>query len=79
MTKRVIVYSTAACPYCVKLKNFLKNENIEFENIDVAVDQAKAEEMVQKSRQMGVPVIDIEGTIIVGFDKSKIKTELGLE
>lgn len=79
MTKKIIVYSTAACPYCVKLKNFLKNENIEFENIDVSIDQAKAEEMVQKSGQMGVPVIDIEGTIIVGFDKSKIRTELGLE
>ncbi|MFH1645763.1 MAG: glutaredoxin domain-containing protein [Candidatus Omnitrophota bacterium] len=69
MAKKVIVYSTATCPYCIKVKEYLKDKNVEFENIDVGVDQIKAEEMVKKSGQMGVPVIDIEGTIIVGFIK----------
>lgn len=78
MAKKVIVYSTAACAYCIRLKQFLQDNNIEFENVDVSAQPDRAQEMVQKSGQMGVPVIDIEGTIIVGFDKEKIKSELGL-
>ncbi len=76
MSKNVLVYSTPTCPYCVKAKEFLKINNIEFENIDVSVDQAKTDEMIKKSGQMGVPVIDIEGSIIVGFDPEKIKSAL---
>ena len=53
-------------------KNFLKEQNIEFEDIDVGADQAAAREMVEKSGQMGVPVVDIDGEIIVGFDKVAI-------
>ncbi|HDZ76495.1 MAG TPA: NrdH-redoxin [Candidatus Omnitrophica bacterium] len=78
MSKNVLVYSTPTCPYCTKAKEFLKTNNIEFENIDVSVDQAKADEMIKKSGQMGVPVIDIEGSIIVGFDQEKIKAALDL-
>ena len=78
MDKSVKVYSTPMCPYCVRLKEFLKANNVAFEDIDVSVDQAKAEEMIQKSGQMGVPVLDIDGTIIVGFDQSRIKAELGI-
>lgn len=78
MPKTVKVYSTATCPYCIKVKQFLKDNNIGFEDIDVSGNQEKAEEMVSKSGQMGVPVLDIEGEIIVGFDKGKITAALGL-
>lgn len=78
MAKSVKVYSTPTCPWCVRVKQFLSENNVIFENYDVASDQAKAEEMVQKSGQMGVPVIDIEGEIIVGFDKERIKQALGI-
>lgn len=78
MSKNVKVYSTPACPYCIRMKQFLKENNIEFENIDVSKDQAKAQEMVQKSGQMGVPVIDVEGEVIVGFDKDRITKTLGI-
>jgi len=78
MAKRVTVYSTSTCPYCIRAKQFLTENNIPFENCDVSSDQQKAEEMIQKSGQMGVPVLDIEGEIIVGFDKERIKSALGL-
>lgn len=78
MDKKVIVYSTSTCPFCMKLKEFLGENNINFENFDVAGDQAKLQEMMQKSGQMGVPVIDIDGEIITGFDKAKISQALGL-
>ena len=76
--KSVMIYSTPTCPFCIRAKQFLKDNNIEFTHYDVGSDQAKAEEMMKKSGQMGVPVLDIEGTIIVGFDKEKIKEVLGL-
>ncbi len=78
MAKRVVVYSTPTCPFCVRVKQFLSDNNVEFVNVDVSTDQARAQEMIQKSGQMGVPVVDIEGQIIIGFDKDKIKKELGL-
>lgn len=78
MAKNVKVYSTPTCPWCVRVKQFLKDNSIAFEDYDVGSDQAKADEMVAKSGQMGVPVIDIEGEIIVGFDKERIKAILGL-
>ena len=78
MAKNVKVYSTSTCPWCIRVKEFLKDNNIAFENYDVGSDKIKADEMVKKSGQMGVPVLDIEGEIIVGFDKEKIKQALGL-
>ncbi|MBP7216532.1 MAG: glutaredoxin family protein [Candidatus Omnitrophica bacterium] len=78
MAKSVKVYSTPTCPYCIRLKQFLTDNNIAFENYDVSTDQARAEEMIERSGQMGVPVIDIDGEIIVGFDKSRIQQALGL-
>lgn len=78
MEKRVKVYSTPACPYCIRAKQFLKDNNIIFQDIDVSKDEEMAEEMIRKSGQMGVPVLDIDGEVIVGFDKEKIKQVLGL-
>ncbi len=76
--KKVKVYSTPSCPYCIRVKQFLQENNVPFENFDVSADQQKSEEMVKLSGQMGVPVLDIEGKIIVGFDKEAIKQELGI-
>jgi len=76
--KKVKIYSTPACPFCIMTKKFLKENNIDFEDIDVSTDQAKAKEMVQKSGQMAVPVLDIDSEIIVGFDKERIRKALGL-
>ena len=75
----VKVYSTKSCPYCVMAKDFLKQNNIEFEDIDVGADQESAREMVQKSGQMDVPVIDVDGFIIKGFNKPLLKKALELE
>ncbi|MBT3419084.1 MAG: NrdH-redoxin [Candidatus Magasanikbacteria bacterium] len=72
----IMVYSTPTCPYCHKAKDYLKEKGIEFTDVDVSVDQDKAKEMVEKSGQMGVPVLDINGTIIVGFDTAKIDEAL---
>jgi len=77
--KKVIVYSTPTCPYCVMLKKFLKEKGVEFEDINVAEDQEKAQYMVEKSGQMGVPVLEVDGEFIVGFEKEKISAKLGLE
>jgi len=66
------VFSTPTCPYCVTLKEWLKEKNIEFEEMDVAENEGAREEMISKSGQMGVPVIDVNGQIVVGFDKEKI-------
>ena len=78
MDKKITVYSTATCPHCIRLKEFLKNNNIAFENIDVSSDPVKTDEMVKKSGQMGVPVIEIDGEIIVGFDRDAISQKLGI-
>ncbi|MCM8767756.1 MAG: thioredoxin family protein [Candidatus Omnitrophica bacterium] len=78
MEKKVIVYSTKTCPYCKLAKEFLKNNNIEFIDYDVGEDREKLEEMIKKSGQMGVPTIDIDGEIIVGFDKERLKQVLGI-
>jgi len=76
--KKVKVYSTATCPYCRMLKDFLDEKKVPFENVDVGQDREAVKEMREKSGQMGVPVIDIEGKIIVGFEKDAIIKELGL-
>lgn len=78
MDKNVVVYSTPTCPWCHRVKQFLQERNILFHDFDVSQNQEKAEEMVQKSGQMGVPVVDIGGEIIVGFDKERIEEALDL-
>jgi len=71
------VYTTNTCPWCVKVKNYLKSENIDFEELNVQDDMVAREEMVKKSNQMGVPVLDINNNIIIGFDKPAILKALG--
>ncbi|MEE4198754.1 MAG: glutaredoxin domain-containing protein [Bacteroidales bacterium] len=70
--KRVVVYSTPTCPHCNTLKNYLKKLKIPFRDIDVSRDQKMAQEMVKRSGQQGVPQVDINGRLIVGFNKPKI-------
>lgn len=72
----VKVYTTNSCPWCVKAKNYLKSKNISFEEFNVGEDMCAREEMLKKSKQMGVPVLDINGTVIIGFDKPAIDTAL---
>ena len=76
---KVRVFSTPACPYCYTLKEWLKEHQVEFEDIDVAKDSKAREEMIQKSKQIGAPVIDIDGEFIVGFDKNKIVKLLNIQ
>lgn len=66
------IYSTPTCIYCNTLKEYLAKNNIEFKNIDVSSDEKELEKMVAISGQMGVPVVDIDGNIVIGFDKEKI-------
>ena len=78
--KKIIkVYSSPACPYCLALKKFLKKYSFEFEDIDVSKDKKYIDELMEKSGQMGVPVIEINGEIIVGFDREKICKILGIK
>lgn len=72
----VKVYSTNSCPWCVKAKNYLKSVDVAFEELNVQEDMAARDEMINKSKQMGVPVLDIDGTVIVGFDKNAIDKAL---
>ncbi len=74
----VTVYSTPICPFCKKAKDFLKQHDVKFEDVDVSADHERQHEMIEKSGQMGVPVLDIDGQIIVGFDVEKIKAALGI-
>lgn len=78
MGKKVTVYSTPTCPFCIRAKQFLRDNNVQFEDIDVSRDQDKAQEMIQRSGQMGVPVIEIEDEMIIGFDKDKVRQALGI-
>ena len=79
MDKKIIVYSTPTCPFCIRAKQYLKDNKVQFEDIDVSENEEKAQEMIKKSGQMGVPVLEIGEKIIVGFDKDKIKEALGVK
>lgn len=76
---KITIYSTPACVYCRMVKEFLKKNNAPFEEIDVSVDHKAAEEMIKKSHQMGVPVIDIDGEIFVGFNRAEIAKAIGIK
>lgn len=69
---KIKVYSTPTCPWCTVAKRYFTSKNVPFEDVDVSRDREAAMEMIQKSGQRGVPVIDINGNIIVGFDQTTI-------
>ena len=71
--KNVVVYKTQSCPWCHKVMDWLKEHNITFTSLDVGENKKALDDMIKKSNQMGVPVVDIDGTIIVGFNESKLK------
>ncbi len=74
----VKIYSTPSCVYCRLAKNYFQQQGIPYSEVDVAADPKAAEEMIEKSGQLGVPVIDIGGKIIVGFDQPAIREALGI-
>ena len=76
--KKVTIYSTPTCHFCSLAKDYLTDNNIPFEAFDVASDLTRRKEMVEKSGQLGVPVITIDEEVIVGFDKLRIDSALGL-
>jgi len=75
----VKIYSSPACPYCFTLKEFLKEKGIGFEEIDVSKDEKARDEMIKKSGHLEAPIIEIDGQIVVGFDKEKIVKLLKLK
>jgi glutaredoxin-like YruB-family protein len=74
----IIVYSTPTCPYCHMVKEYFDEHKISYKDINVAQDEQAAEEMMKKSGQLGVPVIDIDGQIIVGFNKEELARILNI-
>ena len=71
------VYTTDSCPWCDKVKNYLKSQNLEYIELNVQDDMEARDEKIKKSRQMSVPVLDIDNNIIIGFDKPAILKALG--
>ena len=77
-TKAVKVYSTPTCPWCKRAKKFLEDNGIAYDDLDVAGDKDAREEMVRKSGQMAVPVIEVDSEVGVGFDEGWLREKLGL-
>lgn len=73
------IYSTPTCPWCKRAKAYLTEKGIDFESIDVSSNDVAQKEMIEKSGQMGVPVLDIDGKIVIGFDKEKIDEMLNIK
>lgn len=78
MAHQVSIYTTPICAYCHMAKEYFKKNNIAYTEYNVATDIARRQEMLDKTHQFGVPVIEIDGTIVIGFDKPKINELLGL-
>lgn len=74
----VTIYTTPTCGYCKMAKAYFQEHNVAYEEKDVAVDEAARNAMIEKSGQMGVPVIEVDDTIVVGFDKSKLAQLLNI-
>lgn len=74
----VKIYSTPFCPYCATLKEYLAKHNIVYTDIDVSSNEQERDEMIKSSGQIGVPVVSVDGKIIVGFDKEAIDGALGI-
>ncbi len=77
--KNIIIYSTPTCHFCNEAKTFMKARNIAYTEHNVATDLEKRKEMIDKSGQLGVPVIDIDGKIIVGFDEAEFAEAVGVK
>lgn len=77
--KKVTIYSTPTCHFCNMAKDFFKENNIAYESFDVQSDLAKRKEMIEKSGQMGVPVIYVDGELVMGFDEDKLRELLNLK
>ena len=75
-SSKVKLYTTSTCPWCVKTKEFFKANNVKYTEINVSENEKARNDMFEKSGQFGVPVIDVNGTIIVGYDKEALKKEL---
>jgi glutaredoxin-like YruB-family protein len=75
---RVVVFSSPTCVWCTRAKTYLRSRSVQFRNVDVSRDPTAARDLVRRSGQMGVPVIEIDGRPIVGFDQARIDTALGL-
>ncbi len=75
----VKIYTTNHCPYCLMAKEFFKKNDVKYTEINVEEDDKAAEEMIEKSGQMGVPVIDVDGKIIVGFNRPALEKALHLK
>ena len=74
----IIIYSTPTCGFCKMAKEYLSSKNIAYTEVDVSTDRERQQELVTKSGQFGVPVIDVDGKIIVGFDKRKLDEYAGI-
>jgi len=77
--KKVKIYTAPGCPFCVLAKEYLKEKGFEFEEIDVSKDEKAVQEVIEKTGQMGVPVLEINGEIVIGFDKERIDQLLNLK
>ena len=75
---RVLVFTTPSCSWCMRAKQYLRQQNVKFREVDVSRDAAAARDLVRRTGQMGVPVVEIDGCPIVGFDKQQIDRLLGL-
>ena len=74
--KKIKIYTIPMCPHCITLKKYLKENKIEFENIDIEANEDAAEEIIKKTGQSGFPIIDIGGKIVIGFSKEELKSLL---
>ena len=77
--KKVIIYSTPTCHFCAMAKDYFKENNVQYENFDVSTDPEKRKEMMEKSGQLGVPVIVIDDQIVVGFNRPRLAQLLNLK
>lgn len=71
------IYTTPTCAFCKMAKEYLKSKNLSYEEYDVSRDIPRQKEMIEKTGQLGVPVIEIDGKIVIGFDKPKLNQLLG--
>ena len=76
--RRVLVFTTPTCPWCTRAKSYLREQGVPFREVDVSKDAAAARDLVRRTGQMGVPVLEIDGRPVVGFDRAKVDRVLGL-